>query len=181
MIPTINKTNRYTDSNDNYVINELVAEKHAVDYAIIDNGKTANITTLVSGDVDCLDSDLTMIQSSVPVGWTVSDLITSGCIYSKVKSDSATWISVSPTDTTINRIVGSGYALTPSENLSLPDVQGKRIYLYKPCTINGVLYPEHTVILFDATNSIDIVNEGENNILILFEVLAPLTGYVVVE
>lgn len=63
---------------------------------------------------------------------------------------------------------GSLTKLEPNESAIINDVQGKRVFLPKAASIDGVEYPKHTVLRIDSKDSITVTNAGVTNVIATF-------------
>lgn len=58
--------------------------------------------------------------------------------------------------------------LAPNESATISGVQGKRLFLPKACTVDGVDYPKHTVLKVESKDAVEVTNAGVTNVLANF-------------
>lgn len=58
--------------------------------------------------------------------------------------------------------------LAPNESATISGVQGKRLFLPKACTVDGVDYPKHTVLKVESKDTVEVTNAGVTNVLATF-------------
>lgn len=59
-------------------------------------------------------------------------------------------------------------SLEPNESATLSGIQGKRVFLPKAASVDGVEYPKHTVLKIDSKDSIEVTNSDIANVIAVF-------------
>ena len=132
--------------------------------------RPAGVQFLVKGKIRILDSDgnhcsyagvgervaapsLEIVQKGTGILLTVED---------------ADYYCITDNGVPVNYWDGSFTKLQPNESAVINGVQGKRVFLPEAANIDGIDYPQHTVLRIDSKDSITVTNADIANVIATF-------------